>query len=80
MPDATCRGCGAPILWAYTERGKRMPLDTAPSEPLPGTYRVAGQHGHPPSPLTDPPGTTYHMNHWTTCPVASSFKTPKETS
>jgi hypothetical protein len=25
-----CSSCGAPILWARTERGKRIPLDREP--------------------------------------------------
>ncbi len=25
-------------------------------------------------PLTDPPGTLTHMNHWTSCPVRDSFR------
>lgn len=25
-----CRGCGAEMLWAITEKGNRMPLDPAP--------------------------------------------------
>lgn len=27
---SVCRNCAAPILWARTEHGKRMPLDEAP--------------------------------------------------
>jgi hypothetical protein len=37
---ATCKSCGAPILWTITERGKRMPLDAAPTED--GTVEVIG--------------------------------------
>jgi hypothetical protein len=28
-PPNTCRGCGAEILWAVTENGRRMPVDPA---------------------------------------------------
>lgn len=27
----TCRSCKAPIEWAYTERGRRMPVDKEPT-------------------------------------------------
>lgn len=28
----SCSSCGAPMLWAVTERGKRMPVDAEPVE------------------------------------------------
>lgn len=30
MNKATCRGCGAPIVWIKTPAGKAMPCDPAP--------------------------------------------------
>lgn len=30
MGSATCRSCGAPITWAATATGKRMPVDRDP--------------------------------------------------
>lgn len=27
-----CRGCGRPVMWVVTEKGRRMPLDPRPSE------------------------------------------------
>lgn len=45
--SATCRSCGAEILWAVTENGKRMPVD---AEPVPaGTILLRHLHvGEPP--------------------------------
>lgn len=37
MKTATCRSCHAPIQWALTRKGHRMPLNTVPVE--------ATQHG-----------------------------------
>lgn len=31
-PTSTCRSCGAPIAWAETIAGKRMPLDPEPRD------------------------------------------------
>lgn len=72
-----CTGCGAAILWAYTSAGKRMPLDAEPSATAPGSYRIEGNKCYPAEPLTDPPGTVTHMNHWASCPVRDSFRSKK---
>lgn len=32
MEQSTCRRCGAAILWAVSEKGKRMPLDFKPEK------------------------------------------------
>lgn len=29
MNEAPCKSCGATIVWAFTEKGKRMPLSKA---------------------------------------------------
>jgi hypothetical protein len=38
--EDTCQSCGAPIVWAGTLKGKRMPLDRQP-DPDEGDYLVA---------------------------------------
>jgi hypothetical protein len=38
-----CSSCRAPILWTWTENGKRMPVDFAPT--LDGTIAISvGEH------------------------------------
>lgn len=69
----TCKGCGKPIMWRYTEKGKAMPLDPDPvKEPLPGTYVTNDRNCRPASPLLD--DGPYFMNHFATCPHREDFK------
>jgi hypothetical protein len=77
MKTTRCDGCGKPIFWAYTERGKPMPLDPDPVEPATGTYVVSGKHCRASQPMFDPPQTVHYMNHWTTCTHRDEFRRPK---
>lgn len=76
-PIQKCAGCAAPIRWAYTENGKRMPFDADPLDPAgvgPGAYRIEGHRCHAAEPMFDPPGTQYFMSHFATCPDADQFR------
>lgn len=42
MNKATCRGCGAPIVWIKTPAGKAMPCDPAPVYQN-RTYKIHGR-------------------------------------
>lgn len=59
-----CRGCGAPIQWYETLRGKRMPMNAGAvarkSETDPATNRVIALFSADDS-------------HWNACPDAPSF-------
>jgi hypothetical protein len=33
-PGARCSSCGRPIVWALTDTGRRMPVDTIPVPPV----------------------------------------------
>lgn len=35
-----CSSCGAPIIWAMSERRKRMPMDAEPTVLAPGQYKL----------------------------------------
>jgi hypothetical protein len=71
-----CSGCRAEILWRVTPNDKAMPLDVEVlTEPKRGSYVIEDdRHCRPAMPLLDDAGTEYHMNHWTNCPQAATFK------
>jgi len=73
-----CRSCRARIVWAITERGKRMPLDEQPSAE--GTFVVRPVYGDgvvvlraisAPEAGTDEPK---HTSHFATCPQADRWR------
>lgn len=77
MTDNTkCKSCGAPIRWAITEKGRRMPLDPAPRPDGNVTLRtgvgnatiaVVGQGGDGPR----------YSSHFSSCPNAAEHRTRK---
>lgn len=70
-----CRSCGAEIIWATTENGKRMPLDAEPVAPLTGLFAVDDS--------TDPPFAVstagerrepLYRSHFATCKFADKHR------
>lgn len=80
MNKATCRGCGAPIVWIKTPAGKAMPCDPAPvyyKATPDGKDKVVTTRGEvvsceivPGANATD----AGYRPHWATCPQADHFK------
>lgn len=74
---ATCRSCGAPIIWARTTGGKLIPVDPDPTdngnvELVDGLDRpTAIVHAQPP--LAAPP---MRLPHFATCPDADGWRSP----
>ena len=71
--SATCQSCAAPIVWAMTDRGRRMPVDVEPvddgnlvlvwrGDVL--TVAVVGHEDRRPR----------HRAHFATCPDAASWR------
>lgn len=77
---SVCRTCAAPILWARTERGKRIPLDVDAyvGEDARGLF-VLREADDPEGPLalaawglegTEP----HYRSHFSTCPDAVAHR------
>jgi hypothetical protein len=71
MNTTTCRSCGAEILWAATEKGRRIPLDAKPEKRFvtaPCDPDAAGA-----SELHVRVEDTY-VSHFATCPHADQHR------
>lgn len=77
-----CRSCGAPIRWAITEKGRRMPLDPDPhpdgnvmvehaaGADHSGVVVFAGRLLHEERDL----GTPLYRSHFASCPDARKHR------
>ena len=76
---SACRSCGAPIKWARTPKGRRIPLDP---DPVPdGNIVLRGGVAHVDGPAAggffdDGAGERY-VSHFATCPNARSHRRPR---
>ena len=72
-----CRSCKAPIRWAITAKGKRMPLDPDPNEDGNVTLKLvegvwhATVHGNPAEIRAD---AKRFISHFATCPFARQHR------
>ncbi len=81
LPDPrSCRSCGAPIYWALTEAGKRMPVDADPS-PAGTCVLTLEDRGLRVAVLTDHAldfarrnGRALRTSHFATCPDAAGWR------
>lgn len=73
--SATCRSCKAEVVWAKTERGKRMPMDAEPS--LRGTFRLEQRGTEGTLAVFVKPGDRsgpLYMSHYASCAQASDWR------
>lgn len=75
-----CRSCDAPVLWAKTEKGRRMPLDPEPytgSEPA-GVFVLRFFEAGTPTAVAVPPEAfkdePLYRSHFATCPHAAEHR------
>jgi hypothetical protein len=72
-----CRSCRAPVTWAETEAGRRIPVDAEPSQR--GNLVLRERTGLPPlavvvvGAVADGEGPL-HLSHFVTCPQASQWR------
>jgi hypothetical protein len=69
MQTAKCRGCGAEIVWAVSELGRKIPLDiegTRGFRLIPGGSRNLEQ--------PEAVSTVIFQSHFATCPKADQFR------
>ena len=76
---ATCKGCGAPIIWLPTANGKMMCLDSNPVgyiEKHGARGKIFTRDGRVVSCefTDDPDAETGFFPHFATCPKAAEFK------
>ena len=80
MGQATCRACGAPILWIKTRAGKSMPCDAKPQsyvESPGGPQKIVTTAGDVIScnlVEVHQSNKRGYVPHWATCPNADSFR------
>lgn len=67
--SVSCKSCGAAILWALTDNGKRMPVNAEPVENG-NLLLVADEDG--PRAIYATQGT--HVSHFATCPYAENWR------
>jgi len=66
----TCRSCGAPIVWGITDKGRRMPLDSAPDPDGEWTVTTWGDLEHA---TADTPVGERRISHFATCPQGRAW-------
>lgn len=73
-----CKGCGRPIKWVKTPKGKSMPLDPDPVKMV--MVRMVEKKdlkGNVVSVVETGFSIDAYMPHWATCPKADKFKRKK---
>ena len=90
MIAATCRSCGAPVLWATVDRSsRRIPLDVAYAleprtygviayNPQTGGAHVVMAEDHHLVRTWQDAGVTFHRAHFATCPQADRWRVEPE--
>jgi len=69
MKTSECRSCGAAIIWATTEKGRKMPLDAKPTST--GSFVLEDVDGDPRAIFMKGPQACHkYESHFKTCPNA----------
>lgn len=73
---ARCRSCNAPIIWATTENGRKIPLDEEPAERPTGLFRLEPIEGSNDQRAVSAVGEPVYLSHFSTCPNADQHRKP----
>ena len=79
-PASTCRACHAPIFWAITDKGRRIPLNVAPRRD--GNVLISRRGGVTHASVLSrvqaagarASGKDTYTSHFADCPRASTFR------
>lgn len=79
-PLASCRTCGASVIWVQTERGHAMPVDAVPPL-LGGNVELLEQAQG--DPIAKVHGATvfrpgWYVSHFSSCPDRDKHRKPKQ--
>jgi hypothetical protein len=69
-----CRTCGAPIIWAVTQNGRRMPLDADPVASPRGWFTIEGATASGDDLAVAVPSRPIFVSHFATCPQAAEHR------
>jgi hypothetical protein len=69
-----CRSCGAEVVWAVTNAGKRMPVDAKPVADGNLLLTQPAQPGVPPVAIVVGKGKGTHASHFVTCPNSRTWR------
>lgn len=74
---SSCRSCGAAILWAMTDKGRRIPLE--PTKTTRGNMEQIGTQGDGTMVVkVDPKDNQFQwLSHFADCPGADQHRTKK---
>lgn len=82
-PTARCTSCNAPIVWAFTSTGKRMPVN--PDPVVGGNVVLLTGNQQPEAQVLGAAevarraalGLLCHTSHFATCPQADAHRRPQ---
>lgn len=72
--SASCSTCGAEIVWAITQAGKRTPLDAKPVRVAIAARDTEGAEIRDGDALVIGGSANGHQSHFATCPNAASHR------
>lgn len=77
--STACKSCGAPVIWAVTVKGARMPVDQAPADDG-NVVLIMSERGTEAIVVSSPdehPGVVRRKSHFATCANAAQHRKPR---